>query len=122
MGLSWKIEVSPTSARTVSYDGKHDKPAAPAHDRGHGRAQARPAFTKKPPPSLRTVCRVSEAPARGCGRGRCPPFPAASINIGYSEEELAENMKIILRGVVGEQRMLCDVRFYINAGKESASR
>ncbi len=36
------------------------------------------------------------------------------INIGYTEDELAENIKIILRDVAGDKKMICDVRFYIN--------
>jgi hypothetical protein len=51
-----------------SHEYRCHQPAAPAHDRGHERAQAQPAHAEKPHQQLQAVRRVLEALAERCRR------------------------------------------------------
>src|ERR1700730_5261323 len=77
MGRFLRIEVSSTSLRRVPHEYRCHQPAAPAHDRGHERAQAQPAHAEKPHQQLQAVRRVFEALARHGYSRRDPPVPAA---------------------------------------------
>jgi hypothetical protein len=70
--------VSSTSSQAgVAHEYGCCQPIAPAHDRGHERAQARHAHTAKPHLKLQAIRRVSQALSRhGDGR-RHSPVPAA---------------------------------------------
>src|SRR5436190_19489301 len=73
-----KIEVSSTSFKTgVAYEYGYRQPAAPAHDRGHERAQALRGHAAGPRPQLQAVRRISQAVSRDGHARSHPPLPAA---------------------------------------------